>query len=306
MGKKFVCFGELVWDLFSSGPKLGGGPVNLSFRLNSFGDEGFLLTRLGNDHLGNEAKKQLEKLGISTDNIQTDYEFPTGTVKILVNQAGEADYFITPEVAFDHIEFTAEALKFVRSADCFCFGTLVQRYGISKNTLRELVHESPDVLKFLDLKLRENCFQMEIIEKSLEFADIIRIKEKELFFLKDELQLRGLELKELAFELKTIYKIRIVLVTMGQKGVFAIDEAGDFFSDQGYIVNVVDNVGSGVAFSAGFLHLYLNGSSIMEALRFGNAAGAMVATTEGGTVDFSKKSITGFMRKSKNRYPFHF
>ncbi len=303
MGKKIVCFGELVWDIFPSGPKLGGGPANLAFRLNSFGDDGYLLTRIGSDSWGDEARKQLKKLGVSGDNLQIDYEFPTGTVRIKVNETGEADYFITPEVAFDHIEFTAEALGLVRKADCFCFGTLVQRYGISKNTLRELLHESPGVLKFLDLKLRVNCYQKDIIEKSLECADIIRLKDKELYLLQEELSLKGSGLKELALELKTLYKLKIVLVTMGQKGVFAVDEKGTFYSDPGYLVRVVDNVGSGVAFSAGFLHFYLSGSSITEALRFGNAAGALVATTEGATVNFTMKSILGFMKKERTRSP---
>jgi fructokinase len=301
MGKKFVCFGELVWDIFPSGPKLGGGPANLAFRLNSFGDEGILLTRIGDDNWGTDALKQLKNLNLSADNIQSDHEFPTGTVKIKVNDLGEADYFITPEVAFDHIEFTTEALKLVRNADCFCFGTLVQRYGISKNTLRELVHESPGVLKFLDLKLRENCYQKEILERSLEYADILRVKDKELLILKEELSLTGANLKDLAGELKNTYKIGIILVTMGQKGVFAIDNSGKFYSDPGYIVPVIDNVGSGVAFSAGFLHYYLNGSSIADAIRLGNAAGALVATTEGATVRFSLKEITGFMKKEKTR-----
>ena len=39
-----------------------------------------------------------------------------------------------------------------------------------------------------------------------------------------------------------------------------------------------------MAFSAGFLHYYLNGKPIDDALRFGNAAGALNTTKRGATV----------------------
>ena len=40
------------------------------------------------------------------------------------------------------------------------------------------------------------------------------------------------------------------------------------FTDPGYDIEVEDNIGSGMAFSAGFLHFYLNGKSIQQATQF--------------------------------------
>ena len=54
----------------------------------------------------------------------------------------------------------------------------------------------------------------------------------------------------------------------------------------------MDTVGSGSAFSAGFLHVYLENLDIEEALRFGNAAGAATAATHGATSMITKKRIT--------------
>ena len=58
MSNKIVAFGELVWDIFTEGKELGGAPVNLVYRVNSFGDQGILLSRIGNDELGHEALAQ--------------------------------------------------------------------------------------------------------------------------------------------------------------------------------------------------------------------------------------------------------
>lgn len=301
MSKKIVAFGELVWDIFQDGKQLGGAPVNLVYRVNSFGDQGILLSRIGDDEMGKEAVIQLRKLEISDENVQIDPVFATGIAHVRVGSEGRADYIIDPDMAFDHIEFTAEALKIVRDADCLVFGTLVQRYGISKNTLKELLKESPGLLKYLDLKLRKNCYNRPVLESSLHAADILRVKENELYTLKSDLGLFEYETKALAQEVINEYNIDVVLVTKSKSGAFAITRDGGFFEDPGYKIDLMDTVGSGSAFSAGFLHVYLENQDIEEALRFGNAAGAATAATHGATSMITKKRITELMRKGERR-----
>ena len=301
MSKKIVAFGELVWDIFEEGKQLGGAPVNLVYRVNSFGDQGILLSRVGDDELGKESISQLRKLEISDENVQIDPVFPTGTAHVRVGSEGRADYIIDPDMAFDHIEFTAEALKIVRDSDCLVFGTLVQRYGISKNTLKELLNESPGLLKYLDLKLRKNCYNRPVLESSLHAADILRVKENELYTLKSDLGLFEYETKALAQEVINEYDIDVVLVTQSKSGAFAITRNGDYFVESGYKIDLIDTVGSGSAFSAGFLHVYLENQNIEEALRFGNAAGAATAATHGATSMITKKRITELMRKGERR-----
>lgn len=296
MNKKIVAFGEVVWDILPNGKVLGGTPSNMVFRCNSFDERGFLLSRVGDDELGNEAFDELKTLGISDDNVQIDSEFPTGTVHISFDDNFESRYIVTPEVAFDHIEFSAESLKLVRDADCLFYGLLPQRFGISKNTLRELIKESPDSIHFFDLKLFEHFFNVKVVENLLESSNIVRIKEKEIDFLCEELNLNADNLEVFSAELSEKYKIDIVLITRGQNGVFAYHHKKGAFSDPGYDIEVVDNIGSGMAFSAGFLHFYLNGKSIQQALNFGNASGALNTTRRGATSYFNKKDVLAFMR----------
>jgi fructokinase len=301
MAKKIVAFGELVWDIFGDGKVLGGGPANFIYRINSFGDKGYLLSRVGNDEYGHEALEQMEALGISSDNVQIDNVFPTGTVDVKIDADGRPDYHIVRDVAFDHIEFTAEALKLVKDADCLCFGTLVQRYGISKNTLRELINEAPKPIKFLDLKLRKDCYNRNIIENSLRFANILRLKENELYSLKNELGLFEFESKAIASELINEFELDLILVTRGKAGAFAIDRNNNFFEDSGYYIDLVDTVGSGVAFSAGFMHYFLAGKGVEESLKFGNASGALTSATHGATFPIKKAEVLEFIKTGKRR-----
>jgi fructokinase len=302
MGKKIVAFGEIVWDILPNGKILGGTPSNLVFRCNSFGDNGFLLSRIGDDKLGHAALKKLSELGISDVNVQVDSEFPTGTVNVTFDEKGDPIFKVTLDVAFDHIEFSAEALKLAREADCLFFGLLPQRFGISKNTIRELIKESPDSLKFFDLKLFEHFFDTKVVEFLLKNTNIVRIKEKEVGFLSDKLNLKSNSLEEFGIQISEKYKIGLVLITRGKNGIFAYEkEAGAFWSS-GYKITMKDNIGSGMAFSAGFLHYYLNGKSIEKAIEFGNAAGALNTSKRGATVFFDKNDVLQFIKDySDNR-----
>lgn len=299
MAKKIVAFGEVVWDILPDGKVLGGTPSNLAFRCNCFGERGFLLSRVGDDELGHAALNRLEELGISTYDVQIDSEFPTGTVNIELDDKYEPIYKVTPDVAFDHIEFSTEALKLARKADCLFYGLLAQRFGISKNTIRELIKESPGSLKFFDLKLFKHFFNLEVIDSLLRSSNLVRIKEKEIDFLTEKLELQHSDIEGFGKQLVEKYKIDLVIITRGPKGVFAWHKKEGAFRDSGYELKMKDNIGSGMAFSAGFLHYYLNGKPIQEALNFGNAAGALNATRMGATSFFDKKDVLKFMKKAK-------
>lgn len=295
MPKKIAAFGELLWDLLPNGKVLGGAPANFIYRINSFGDRGTLLSKVGNDKSGREAREALRRLGVSDENIQTDYEFPTGSVKIKIDESGNPDFNIITEVAYDHIEINTEMIDAFSEADCVCFGTLIQRYGISKNTLRELVHESPNVVKFLDINLRKKCYTATTIEDSLRMTNILKTNDEELLITKQLLGLENENLVDLSRETIEKYDLDIILCTLGSNGAFCLTKDEVFCYDPGYQIILGDTVGSGDAFSAGFVHYYMNGHPIEEALRFGNAAGAMVATTTGATSPMSKKEILNFM-----------
>jgi len=295
MANTIVAFGEVVWDMLPNGKVLGGTPSNLVFRCNSFGEDGHLLSRIGDDKLGRAALVKLKELGISDRNVQVDPVFKTGTINVSFDDKKESKYEVTPDVAFDHIEFSAEALKLVRKANCLFFGLLPQRFGISKNTLRELIKESSDSLHFFDLKLFEHFFDKRVVENLLKAAHIVRIKEKEIAFLAEKLGIQLNDIEDFAISLATTFNIDLIIITKGRKGIWAYHKQHGIFSEPGYQIKMVDNVGSGMAFSAGFLHYYLNGKPIEDALRFGNAAGALNTTKRGATSYFNKQDVLDFM-----------
>ena len=301
MANKIVAFGEVVWDILPNGKVLGGTPSNFVFRCNTLGEEGFLLSRLGDDELGHAALDKLKELGVGDRNIQMDSEFKTGTVDVSFDDNNNPTYKVAPDVAFDHIEFSAEALKLVRTADCVVFGLLPQRFGISKNTLRELLKESRDSVHFFDLKLFEHFFDKRVVERLLKASHIVRIKEREVALLAEKLGLEVDNLERFAETFAKKFKMDLVIITRGEKGILAYHKKHGLFFEPGFVIELQDDVGSGMAFAAGFLHYYLNGKRIEEALKFGNATGALNSTKRGGTSLFTKADVLKFMNNTLQR-----
>ncbi len=288
--KTVVAFGETLWDLLPSGPVLGGAPCNFAVRVNSLGDRALLVTRLGRDELGTRAFEEMGRLGLDTALVQWDERKPTGTVPVRVDAKGVPDFTIVPDVAYDFIEPRPELLEAAAAADAVCFGTLVQRSAGSRRALRKVLEAAGGALKLLDVNLRKACCTRETVEDALRRADVVKLNDDELRWLRREFGLRGRTEAALAREAAGRWGLDGVVVTRGERGAVAA-AGGDTVEVPGIRVEVVDTIGSGDAFSAAFLHLWLEGRPLRECCEAGNALGALVARTKGATAPVSLLEI---------------
>ncbi len=77
------------------------------------------------------------------------------------------------------------------------------------------------------------------------------------------------------------YKLDLVVVTLGAEGSVAITPTATTAS-HGFKVEVVDTTGAGDVFHGAYLYGHLKGWDIKRTLRFANAAGALMCTTQTG------------------------
>ena len=103
-----VCFGEVLWDVFPTHKTIGGAPLNVALRLQSFQNEVALISCLGDDKLGNELLLELQKHRISSLYIQKIKAYKTSTVAISLDKNGSASYFINHPCAWDNIKVTSK------------------------------------------------------------------------------------------------------------------------------------------------------------------------------------------------------
>lgn len=80
-------------------------------------------------------------------------------------------------------------------------------------------------------------------------------------------------------------KVSLVVVKRGEKGVLA-RRGRELFEALPPKTEIVDTIGAGDSFDAGFLHKFIRGAKLEECLRFGNLTGALSTTRQGGTEAF--------------------
>jgi fructokinase len=291
--KTVLSFGETLWDLLPAGPVLGGAPCNLAYRVNSLGERGIIVTRLGRDDLGRKAAEAIGALGMDTRCVQWDDAHPTGTVPVTVDAKGIPEYTILKDVAYDYIEPAAELRELASTADCLCFGSLCQRSERSARTLMELLSAAPRALKFFDVNLRKDCFSRPVLERSFFKADILKINDDEALHLARMFDLPAKTPEGVAGDVLRRWGLKACVVTLGAQGAYAVagtDEA----RVPGWNVDVVDTIGSGDAFSAAFVTCWLRGKPLKDCVFFGNALGALVARTKGATSPIGTDEINRF------------
>lgn len=181
MNFNIVGVGEVLWDLLPTGPLLGGAPANFAYHAHALGARVSFITRVGNDDYGREIVRRFRDMGMPVVTIQIDQTAPTGTTKVALSGDGLAHFTVQENVAWDYIAATPEALAAASAADAICFGSLAQRCERSRNTIRQLLAETPShALRVLDINFRQQFYSSEVIETSLQLANVLKLNDDEL------------------------------------------------------------------------------------------------------------------------------
>ena len=289
-----LAIGELLWDVLPSGAVLGGAPANFAVRLATLDVPVVLVSKVGNDKLGQTACAELEELGVSTAFVQKDAKYPTGTVDVTLSASGNASYVINTGVAYDFMELNDSLLEQAKRCKVLCFGTLAQRSPASRGTIERLLEVASSAVKILDINLRRDCYSKETITQSLSKATVLKLNQDEIVALKPILGLKSESVKDLSEELIKKFGLRTILVTRAENGVFALDKDGTVVDVAGFKVKVVDTIGSGDAFTAGFVSRLLAGDPLSKCCSYGNKLGGLVAGTKGGMTRISVEAIDSF------------
>ena len=274
---EILCVGEVLWDALPEGLFLGGAPFNVACHLAAAGVPAAMVSRVGDDRLGEEVLRRAARYGVGVDLIQVDPALPTGFVRVAVDAAGNPAYEILEPAAWDAIAPTDALLLRATEARAIVFGSLAQRQGITRTTLERL-WESEAMMVF-DVNLRPPYDDREIVRRSLHRADVAKLSAAELARVADWFALRGGE-RETVAALADTFSCPIVCVTRGSDGA-ALWNHGKWTEHPGFKVEVKDTVGAGDAFLAVLLAGLLGGGSDAALLQHANLIGAYVATQFG-------------------------
>ena len=274
--------GEILWDLLPGGPQLGGAPFNFTFHCHQLGHEAVMVSRVGIDPRGQDIRSALRQLGLTDELIQDDSQHPTGTVVVDVDGNGQPTFTIAPEVAYDYLAWERRLDALAPHVRALCFGTLIQRHPVARETVRRLVRSARNAVSVYDVNLRQHFYDRDVLETSLKACRWAKLNEHELVALRDLLGLAGKNDSALLSDLRKRYKVELACLTRGAKGCL-VQTDDEEIAAPGLAVTVVDTVGAGDAFTAGLLCSALEERDLGEAVAFANRLAARVATAAGGT-----------------------
>jgi fructokinase len=285
MDKRFsiVSLGEVLWDLFPEGARFGGAPANFACHAAATGIDVFMVSAVGEDARGRDAIKILRAYNIDVTLIQSVPDAPTGTVGVSLDAKGKPTFTIHEGSAWDRIAWTRELEARITGTDAVYFGTLGQRSGVSRTTIRRAldVAKASGKIRILDVNLRSPFYDNAMIRESVQNASILKLSDDEL----DEV-CRACEIDSASTVQEKLramlggFCLDLVVMTRGADGALLVstDESVD---QPGIPVEVRDTVGAGDAFTAALVTGLLRGESVGTIARSACKTAAAVCTQLG-------------------------
>ncbi len=290
--KTIICFGEVLWDVLPAGRKLGGAPLNVSLRAQSFGNKAAMISSIGRDKNGEELGEEIVSHGGSLDHIQVNESYATSEVLVALDEHGTASYEIKMPCAWDNISPLERDVEAVKASDAFIYGSLVARNRTSRETLFALLNHA--CYKVFDVNLRPPHYTPERIISLMGAADFVKFNDEELYEICTHLEFNDRELEACIRFIAEQTDTNQICVTLGKDGAVLFYEDA-FYYNKGYKVTVADTVGAGDSFLASIISQLLNGMEPQEAINFACAVGSIVASKNGANPEVSTSEVRKMM-----------
>ena len=294
---KVLGFGAILWDdivdpaappreSVAGEANIGGAVFNVVVHLRRLGYAAYMLSAIGTDPLGERTWRELDRLGIRRDFIGS-VAAPTCLIEVTFDRAGMPHYSSPDVVSWDRIEAPANLVAEVDALafDLLIFGTLEQRSATSRATFRRVLEGARCGRVFLDLTLRGDCYDRDLLDYSMRRADIVKMNDDEARVVNELFGLGQQNLRQLLPVIGREFDSELVCITLGPDGALAGDRS-QVFHGPGYRVAVADTVGCGDAFSAGLLYRLGTGASLPDACDFGNRMGALISAQRSSIPDY--------------------
>lgn len=281
MNKIVVGMGEALWDVLPEGKKIGGAPANFAYHVSQFGLPSCVVSAIGDDALGKEIIENFTSKGL--DQLIAEVPYPTGTVQVEIDQTGIPLYDIKENVAWDNIPYTEHLDALAKRTKAICFGSLAQRNVVSRETINHFLDTMPkddDSLIVFDVNLRQGFYNKEILCKSMQNCNILKINDEELITVSRMFGYPGIDLQDKCWILLGKYNLKMLILTCGINGSYVFTPGNVSFQPTPK-VEVADTVGAGDSFTAAFIASILKGKSVTEAHSIAVKTSAFVCTQKG-------------------------
>lgn len=274
---------------------VGGDAVNQSMTLSRLGHKVAFMGSVGDDDAGKCIQKVLTDQGVDLKSLKIRDNCSTATVVVMVGENDErhmcpsTDDSSNRRFDIDNVNFDSfSGVKAVSFCSLFCFPK------INDEKLTEILQKakSAGALTFADNKLNKTG-SFESFKTAMPYLDYLFINQDEAEFYSG--QKTPEEIAKYFMDLGVGH----VIVKLGSKGSYITDGAQSHYLST-FDVKLVDTVGAGDNFAAGFISSILRGSSFYDSAVFATAtAGMTVASLGSSTGVQNMEQVQEFLRTHK-------
>jgi ribokinase len=250
----------------------GGKGANQAVAVARIGGDVTFVAKLGMDDYGEQALKNFKKDGINTSFVFREPDVSSGVALIFVDKTGENMLVPIPgangRLSPDDIDKARSAIE---NADILVVQLEVPLEAVERAVA--IAHKSgvPVVLnpapgRKLDTSLIEKVSYLTPNETEAEILTDIKVTDD------TTAQKAGKKLLDIGS--------KTVIITMGKRGAMLITQDGSELVPA-FVVESVDATAAGDAFNGGLAYAIASGKDLREAIKFGNAVGALTVTKMG-------------------------
>ena len=258
---------------------LGSSSAIFACNASSLGAKVAFLGKIGSDYFGNLCIDSLKARNVKTEFIIRSSDYKTGATialnfdenRAMVTHPGAMEYLgmesITPRIldTANHMHVSSVFLQPLIKKDIIDIFKLAKKQGLTTS-----LDTQWDPFEKWDINLKE----------LLPHVDVFIPNEDEILALTKKTTVEeGINsLKDFA---------NTVVVKMGKNGSLGWSKGQTYRAEPYLNPSVVDAIGAGDSFDAGFVTKFIKQLSLEKCLKFGNLAGAINTTAAGGTTAFS-------------------
>lgn len=254
----------------------GGKGGNQACQAARLGADVYMIGRVGIDDFGEKLLQALKQAGVNTEYVYPDDSGGSGMSVAIIDEQGDYGAIIVSGVN-QHIgdDDLQRAAPLIASADC-----LVLQYEIPLATNWQAARMAQTAGTRVILNAAP-AYPTD--PQALELVDLLVVNEIEAEMLSGMAVNKGDGARQAAAHL--LRYVPAVVITLGSQGVWLATRDGLAQHLRGHAVKLVDAHGAGDAFIAALALRLSSGATILEAVRYANAAGALACTYAGPTSD---------------------
>jgi len=273
---------------------LGSSSGIVAHNLASLGSRVGFISLIGDDPLGQIAVQRLGEARVDVSKLRRSAEATTGLTVILQRDGWRNIITYLGTIA----ELTLEDLDLDYLADArhFHFCSYYLQRGL-RGKVADLFCELKRAGLTISLDTNDDPDDSwDGLSEVLPYVDVFMPNAREARKIA-----KSDDLEEAVTRLSAM--VPLLVVKLGAKGALA-QRGRERFTSPAVEVQMVDPVGAGDSFNAGFLAQYLHGADLPACLAFGNLAGAFSTTKAGGTEAFrDQASVAKFFRSASAALP---